>query len=109
MPWAGLVLTTLADGTVFPAAVRAEVLVHCLVFIHFPSSLLACLGPLEAGGKAFGVLSKDVRKYLLHERMTSRGGSWSVQMLSGCRQVRTVQLESPVAIHLPTGPHLVDL
>lgn len=35
VPWAGLVLTTVADGIVFLAALWAEVLVNCLVFIHF--------------------------------------------------------------------------
>lgn len=95
VPWAGLVPTTLADGTVFPAAVWAEVLVRCLIFIHFPSSPLACLGPLEAGGKALGVQSTDVRKYLLHERTTGRDGSWLVQMLSAVGRYVQYRLGAP--------------
>lgn len=81
VPWAGLVLTTVADGTVFLPALWAEVLVNCLVnvvFIHFSFILFGLFETLGSQGKTFIVQSTEGRKYLLHEKMTGRGGSWLV-------------------------------
>lgn len=60
--WTGLVLTTVADGTVFLAALWAEVLVNCLVFIHFSFILFGLFGTLGSRGKTFIVQSTDVRE-----------------------------------------------
>lgn len=89
---------------VFLAAVWAEVLVSCLVFIHFFFSfiLFGLFGTFGSRGKAFIAQSTDVRKYLLQERMAGRGGSRLVQMLSGCRQAHPVRPENPIAIHPTT-------
>lgn len=60
MPGAGLALTTVASSSegVSLAAVWADILMSCLVFIPSPSPFLALLEPLEGKKEVFIVQMK---------------------------------------------------